>query len=174
LPAQLLWRYLVKKMTIREATINDTDAIWEIFEHVVKLGDTYAFDPDTPKADLPKYWFAPGMKSFVAEEGGNIIGSYFIKPNQPGLGNHIANCGYMVHPDARGKGVGGKLCSHSIAVAPVLGYKGIQFNLVVSTNTGAKRIWEQHGFKVIGTIPKGFKHKQLGFVDAYIMFLEIL
>lgn len=160
-------------MTIRAATTNDTDAIWEIFEQVIKPGDTYAFDPDMPKADFPKYWFAPGIKAFVAEENGLITGSYFIKPNQPGLGSHIANCGYMVHPDARGKGIGAKLCIHSIEIARKLGYKGIQFNLVVSTNTGAKKLWERHGFEVIGTIPDGFKHKQLGFVDAYIMFLAI-
>ena len=160
-------------MTIRAATINDTDAIWEIFEQVIKPGDTFAFHPETPKADFPKYWFGQGLKVFVAEEDGKITASYFIKPNQPGLGSHIANCGYMVQPSARGKGLGGKLCAHSIAIACELGYKGIQFNLVVSTNTAAKKLWEQHGFEIIGTIPNGFKHKQLGFVDAYIMFLAL-
>ena len=90
-------------MTIRQATSNDHDGIWEIFEQVVKTGDTYAFDPDSQREDLSKLWFAPGMKVFVAEEDGKILGTYFIKPNQPGLGAHIANCGYMVHPEARGR-----------------------------------------------------------------------
>jgi ribosomal protein S18 acetylase RimI-like enzyme len=158
---------------IREATINDRAAIWEIFEKVIQTGDTFVFDPQTPKEDLEKLWFAPGMNTYVAEENRKITGSYFIKPNQVGLGSHIANCGYMVHPDARGKGIGRELCDHSIFMAHKLGYKGIQFNIVVSTNITAVKLWEQSGFKIIGAIPGGFHHRELGYVDAYIMFREI-
>lgn len=160
-------------MTIREATTTDHDGIWEIFEQVIKTGDTYAFDPDTSKEDLPKLWFAPGMKVFVAEDNGKILGTYFIKPNQPALGSHIANCGYMVHPETRGRGLGKQMFNHSWAVAKEYGYKGMQFNLVVSTNKIAVQLWEKLGFKIIGTIPKGFNHRQLGHVDAYIMFREM-
>jgi len=160
-------------MTIREATINDHNAIWEIFEQVIKTGDTYAFDPDTPKEDLPKLWFAPGMKVYVTEENGKILGTYFIKPNQPGLGSHIANCGYMVHPETRGRGLGKLMFDHSWQVAKESGYKGMQFNFVVSTNQVAVQLWEKLGFRIIGTIPKGFNHKQLGYVDAYVMFRDI-
>jgi ribosomal protein S18 acetylase RimI-like enzyme len=160
-------------MTIREATDNDHDGIWKIFEQVVRVGDTYAFDPDTPKEDLPKLWFAPAMKVYVAEENGKISGTYFIKPNQPGLGAHIANCGYMVHPESRGRGLGKQLFDHSWLVAKESGYKGMQFNLVVSTNQIALQLWEKLGFRIIGTIPKGFNHLQLGYVDAYILFREI-
>lgn len=160
-------------MTIREATINDHDGIWEIFEQVIKPGDTYAFDPNSKREDLPKLWFAPGMKVYVAEENGKILGTYFIKPNQAGLGAHIANCGYMVHPEARGRGLGKQLFDHSWLVAKELDYKGMQFNFVVSTNRVAVKLWKKLGFKIIGTIPKGFNHQQLGYVDAYIMFREI-
>ena len=160
-------------MTIREATNNDHDGIWEIFEQVVKAGDTYAFDSDSQKEDLPRIWFAPTMKVYVAEEDGKILGSYFIKPNQPGLGAHIANCGYMVHPESRGRGLGKQLFDHSWLVAKESGYKGMQFNLVVSTNQVAVQLWEKSGFRIIGTIPNGFHHLQLGYVDAYIMFREI-
>jgi ribosomal protein S18 acetylase RimI-like enzyme len=79
----------------------------------------------------------------------------------------------MVHPDQRGKGIGGDLCRHSLQIAKVLGYRGMQFNLVVSTNTGAVALWQRLGFRIIGTIPGGFKHQKLGYVDAYIMFREI-
>jgi len=160
-------------MTIREATINDHDGIWEIFEQVIKPGDTYAFDPNSKREDLPKLWFALGMKVYVAEENGKILGTYFIKPNQAGLGAHIANCGYMVHPEARGRGLGKQLFDHSWLVAKELDYKGMQFNFVVSTNRVAVKLWKKLGFKIIGTIPKGFNHQQLGYVDAYIMFREI-
>jgi len=160
-------------MTIREATINDHDGIWEIFEQVIKPGDTYAFDPNSKREDLPKLWFAPGMKVYVAEENGKILGTYFIKPNQTGLGAHIANCGYMVHPEIRGRGLGKLMFDHSWAVAKESGYRGMQFNFVVSTNRVAVKLWEKLGFKIIGTIPKGFNHQKLGYVDAYIMFREI-
>jgi L-amino acid N-acyltransferase YncA len=160
-------------MIVREATINDQDAIWGIFETIVKDGDAYAFSPDTTKDDLPQIWLAPGMKTFVVEANGKVLGSYFIRPNQPGLGSHIANCGYIVHPEARGKGLGQQLCVHSIYTARQLGYKGMQYNLVVSTNLTAVNLWERCGFKIIGTIPKGFNHKTLGYVDAHIMFREI-
>jgi len=160
-------------MIIREATINDTDGIWGIFEAVIKTGDTFAFAPDTPKAEMQKLWFPPGAKTFVAEDDGKIAGSYFIKPNQPGLGSHIANCGYMVDPKERGKGIAGQMCAHSIQVAKELGYKALQYNLVVSTNVKAVKLWERSGFKIIGTIPGGFHHNTLGYVDAYIMFREV-
>jgi len=160
-------------MIIRKATPNDLQGIWKIFEIVIKTGDTFAFLPDTPFAELQKLWFAPGMNTFVAEENGEIIGSYFIKPNQPGLGSHIANCGYMVDPKERGKGIAGQMCAHSIQIAKELGYKGMQYNLVVSTNIKAVKLWEKCGFKIIGTIPGGFHHSTLGYVDAYIMFREV-
>jgi len=160
-------------MTIREADSNDVNGIWEIFEVVVTAGDTFAFDPGTSKEEMIKLWFAPAMRTYVAEEKGQIIGSYFIKPNQPGLGRHIANCGYIVHPEVRGKGIGALMCAHSLVKAKEMGYKGMQYNLVVSTNTKAVELWERSGFKIIGTIPRGFNHKKLGYVDAYIMFREI-
>lgn len=160
-------------MEIREATSNDHNNIWEIFERVVRAGDTYVFHPETPREDLDKLWFAPSMKTYVAEEDGKILGTYFIKSNQIGLGSHVANCGYMVHPDAQGKGVGKLLCTHSLEIAKELKYKAIQFNIVVSTNHVAVNLWKKFGFVIIGTIPKGFRHLQLGYVDAYIMFREI-
>jgi len=161
-------------MIIRKATINDLEEIWKIFETVIKTGDTFAFPPGTGKDELQKIWFAPGMNTFVAEDNGKITGSYFIRPNQPGLGSHIANCGFMVDPEVRAMGIGGQLCEHSIQIAKELGYKGIQYNLVVSTNEKAVKLWERFGFKIIGTIPGGFNHQEFGYVNAYIMFRAII
>jgi GNAT superfamily N-acetyltransferase len=163
-------------MIIRRADEEqDYDKVWEIFSNVIKTGDTYVFDPDTPKESLHKYWFADSMDTFVAvDDNGEILGTYFIKPNQIDLGNHIANCGYMVNPRFQGRGTGKLLCEHSIEFARDKGYLGIVFNIVVSTNKIAVDLWQRLGFKIIGTTPKGFRHKSLGLVDTYIMFRELV
>jgi GNAT superfamily N-acetyltransferase len=113
------------------------------------------------------------MTTFVAEEGGKIIGTYIIKPNQIDLGNHIANCGYMVSSNEKGKGIGKKLCEHSIQFAKEKGFSGIQFNVVISTNKVAIELWKKYGFQIIGVTPKGFRHSNLGLIDTYIMFKEL-
>ena len=160
-------------MNIRKATETDVDEIWGIFSRVIKTGDTYVFNPNTPKADLKKHWFADYMETYVIEENQQILGTYIIKPNQIDLGSHIANCSYMVNPNSQGKGIGKKLCEHSLKTAKENKFEGIQFNIVVSTNTGAIELWKKYGFKIIGTTPKGFKHSELGFVDTYIMYKDL-
>lgn len=161
-------------MEIRKANVvADLNGVWEIFSRVIAIGDTYVFAPDTPKSDLPKLWFADSMDTFVAVLDGEIVGTYFIKPNQPGLGSHIANCGYMVSPSHHGKGIGRLLCEHSQEYGKEQGYTGMQFNIVVSTNTVAVKLWQKLGFDIIGTTPKAFRHSALGLVDTYIMFKAI-
>jgi L-amino acid N-acyltransferase YncA len=162
-------------MIIRKAAIeSDYDGVWEIFLDVISGGDTFSFEPNTPKADLKKLWFADNMDTFVAlSDCGKVVGSYYVKPNQPGLGGHIANAGYMVHPDAKGKGIGQLMCQHSIDFAREKGFLGMQFNMVVSTNEVAVRIWKSFGFSIIGTVPKGFRHQRLGLVDTYIMYKNL-
>jgi len=161
-------------MNIRRADRHlDYDKVWEIFKTVISTGDTYVFDPNTPKESLQKYWFAENMDTFVAVDNDEILGTYFIRPNQIDLGDHIANCGYMVNPKYHGKGIGKILCQHSIDFAKENRFSGIQFNIVVSSNEGAVKLWERFGFKIIGTTPKGFRHSNLGLVDTYIMFKDL-
>lgn len=160
-------------MFIREATIEDYEQVWKIFSAVIKTGDTYVFEPDTPKSDLKKHWFAEYMTTFVIEESRQILGTYIIKPNQIGLGSHIANCSYMVSPEAQGQGIGKKLCEHSLQFARKSAYQAIQFNIVVSSNQSAIALWKKYGFEIIGTIPQAFKHLDLGLVDAYMMYKSL-
>ena len=161
-------------MNIRRADRHlDYDKVWEIFKTVISTGDTYVFDPNTPKESLQKYWFADNMDTFVAGDNDEILGTYFIRPNHIDLGDHIANCGYMVNPKYHGKRIGKILCQHSIDFAKEKRFSGIQFNIVVSSNEGAVKLWERFGFKIIGTTPKGFRHSNLGLVDTYIMFKDL-
>ncbi len=156
-------------ITIRKADNNDFEDIWKIFHEVIKSMDTYAFYPDTSKEEAYKIWMAPGNKTYVALIGDDIVGTYYIKSNQPGLGSHVANAAYMVHPQKQGYGIGKAMALHSMAEAKNSGFVAMQFNFVVSTNKNAVDLWRKMGFQIIGTSPKSFKHPTLGYVDTYIM-----
>ena len=160
-------------MKIREAIIDDHDGIWEIFSRVIESGDTFAYSPKTSKEEFEKLWFGPNMKTFVFIHSNKVQGLYWIRANQPGLGSHIANAAYIVHPDSRGIGIGDKLCKHSLETAAINGFKAMQYNIVVSTNNVAVSLWQRNGFQIIGTIPNGFRHLKLGYVDAFIMYREL-
>ena len=157
-------------LAIRPATENDRDIIWEIFRATIAAGDTFVFDADTPRETALSYWCAPDAATFVAEQDGRVVGSYLLRPNQPGLGAHVANAGYMVAPGARGLGIGRAMGEHSLAEARRRGYRAMQFNFVVSTNESAVHLWRDLGFEIVGTLPGAFHHAEKGFVDVYVMF----
>jgi L-amino acid N-acyltransferase YncA len=164
----------VTPIHVRRAVPDDWPAIWSIFSAVVGAGDTYTFAPDTSEAEARRLWIGDGFITCVAEREGDIVGTYLVKPNQPGLGAHVANAGYMVRPDAFGGGIGAALCEHSLAEARAAGYRAMQFNAVVSTNTRAVELWKRLGFRIIGTVPEGFRHARLGYVDLHIMHRTLI
>ncbi len=157
-------------MTIREATRTDFDAIWPIFNEIASAGDTYAYEPDTSKDQAHKLWMDQPRLTFVAEEKGEILGTYYIKTNQAGPGRHVCNCGYMVSSNARGKGLATAMCTHSQEIARELGYKAMQFNFVAESNEGAIRLWNKLGFETVGRLPKAFNHPTKGSVAALVMY----
>jgi len=157
-------------MILRPANQSDEDPIWEIFHAVIAPGDTYVFDPQMSRSDALAYWFRSDTHTYVAESDGQIVGTYILKPNQPALGSHVANAAFMVSPTARGLGIGRRMGEHCLDEARRLGFRAMQFNFVVSTNESAVRLWQQLGFSIVGTLPEVFRHSQLGFVDAYVMF----
>jgi L-amino acid N-acyltransferase YncA len=159
-----------RSLTIREATNRDRDAIWEIFRATVAPGDAFVYDPNTPREEAEAYWFAKGTRTYVAEQEGKVIGSYILRPNRPGLGNHVSNAGFMVDPAARRLGVGRAMGEHALEEARRLGYSAMQFNFVIATNESAVRLWQQLGFRIVGTLPGAFRHSRKGLVDAYVMF----
>jgi len=157
-------------MKIRETKKEDWDSIWPIFHEIVKAGDTYAYDPNTSKEQGEKIWLDIPRKTFVFEENGKILATYYIKTNQAGPGDHVCNCGYMVSPLSRGPGLATTMCEHSQKVAIELGYQAMQFNFVASSNEGAVRLWKKLGFEIVGCLPKAFNHPTLSYVDALIMY----
>lgn len=156
-------------LSIRPARPRDFASIWPIFRSVIAAGDTYAYAPDTSMSEARRIWMDPPAQPFVAEQDGRVVGTYALRPNQPGLGDHVGNCGYMTHPDARGRGIGSAMCAHSLGVARERGYGALQFNFVVASNEGAIRLWRKHGFEIVGRVPGAFRHPTLGLVDVLIM-----
>ena len=160
-------------MLIREATANDGDAIWKILEPVIRGGDTYTLPADMTCADALAYWKSPGHEVFVAEENGEILGTYYLRANQKGGGAHVANCGYMTAPWASGRGVARAMCQHSLEHAKTRGFRAMQFNFVVSSNERAVRLWQSMGFEIVGRLPAAFVHPTLGPVDALVMYRQL-
>jgi L-amino acid N-acyltransferase YncA len=161
-------------LEIRAAKEADRDAVWNIFHAVIAAGDTYAFAPKMKRAEALAYWFRANTRTYVAESDGHVVGTYILKPNQPALGSHIANAAFMVAPTARGLGVGRKMGEHCLSEARRLGFRAMQFNFVVSTNTSAIHLWQQLGFKIVGTLPGAFCHPEKGYVDVYVMFCSLV
>jgi L-amino acid N-acyltransferase YncA len=157
-------------MNIRPADQRDFEGMWPIFSEIVATGTTYAFSPETRRDEAFAYWFGAGVRSYVAEDREGIVGMYRLVANQPGLGSHVANASFMVSPAHEGKGVGSAMGLHCLREAKRAGFKAMQFNLVISTNEAAVSLWKKLGFSIVGTLPKAFRHQQLGYVNAYIMY----
>lgn len=158
-------------LTIRPADKGrDKPAIWNILQPIIRAGETYPLPCDMTEKAAMAYWLSSLHTAFVAEDDGDIIGTYYIRPNNSGGGAHISNCGFMVDLNAQGKGVARTMCAHALDYAVAEGYKGMQFNFVVATNVGAIGLWTSFGFETLCRLPKVFDHPKDGLVDALVMF----
>ncbi|MEP6765542.1 MAG: GNAT family N-acetyltransferase [Gemmatimonadaceae bacterium] len=156
-------------MNIRRATESDWPNMWPIMRAVVAGGDTYMLAPDCSETEAREYWMGIPLETYIAEDNGEVVGTYAMRVNQRGLGSHVANAGYMVRPGNFGKGIGAALCKHSLEMARAQGFLAMQFNAVVSTNARAVALWQRMGFAIVGTVPKAYLHSALGYVDIYVM-----
>jgi GNAT superfamily N-acetyltransferase len=151
-------------LAIRPATAADQAAIWALLEPVIRGGEEFAVPRDGTLSDALAYWSPPGAEVFVAEDAGQVVGSYCLRPNHRGGGAHVANCGYVTALHARA------MCRHSLDRARARGFRAMQYNLVVSTNERAVRLWQAMGFSIVGRLPGAFAHPTLGDVDAFVMY----
>jgi L-amino acid N-acyltransferase YncA len=149
-------------MQIRPATPQDAPAIWSIIGPVIRAGETYTLNPAMGEAEALAYWLGADKQTFVAEDKGAVLGTYYLRANQAGGGGHVANCGYMTSPAARGKGLARAMCAHSLDLARAEGFRAMQFNFVVSTNEAAVHLWQAMGFAIVGRLPGAFRHPARG------------
>lgn len=157
----------------RLAKPTDHKALWEIIRPIIRKGGTYVFSPDSSEQEMMAYWLGTDKSTFVAEMDGKIVGTFYLKPNQPGLGNHVCNAGFMVDEKESGKGIGRKMGLFALAEAKKSGYLAMQFNFVVSTNQAAVKLWQSLGFDIIGEIPEAYRHAEKGLVGVYVMFRRV-
>jgi ribosomal protein S18 acetylase RimI-like enzyme len=144
--------------------------VWELLEPVFRAGETFPHHPAITEAEAQQAWLEQNQAVMVAVDvAGALVGTYYLRPNSLTLGAHVANAGYVVADHCRRQGIGSRLCQHSLNEARRLGFRAMQFNLVVSTNTAGIGCWQRNGFQVVGTLPGAFRHKQLGYVDALVM-----
>lgn len=165
-------------ITITPITAADFQRFWPIFQAIVAAEETYAIDPQIGYEAAYALWCqqpqSTWQSTWVASYRGEVLGSYYVKPNAAGPGQHVCNCGYMVAPQARGKGVARAMCLHSQQLAIDSGYLAMQFNAVVATNEAAVHLWQSLGFRIVGTVPHAYRHRRLGLVDTHVMYKALV
>jgi L-amino acid N-acyltransferase YncA len=154
---------------IRAPNAGDHDAIWAILEPVIRAGETLAVPRDYSREQALALWLAPDRTVRLLEEDGIVLGIFYIRANQQGGGAHVANAGYVTATQARGRGVARRMCAASLDLARTQGYRAMQFNFVISTNSRAVELWQAMGFSIVGRLPAAFNHPTQRFVDAYVM-----
>lgn len=160
-------------LVIRPCGPDDLDQVWSILEPVLRAGDTYALPDDWSREEALAFWTMPAHQVFVAEQDGQILGTYYLQANQKGGGSHVSNCGFVTASHAVGRGVARTMCSHALEQAKAQGFRAMQFNFVVASNSRAVALWKSFGFSVVGTLPEAFRHPMLGYVDALVMFKRL-
>ena len=158
--------------TIRRAEPDDLDAMWAVFQPLLAAGDAFPFGPTFEKSTFQLHWFG-SHAAYVAEMGGEVVGIYKLGANYPDHGAHVASATYAVDVNRQGKGIGRALVEHSLQQARAQGFLAMQFNYVVSTNLPAMRLYERLGFQIAGRLPRAFRHRTLGLVDAVVLFREL-
>lgn len=161
------------QIIFRKATLADRQALWQIIQPVIRRGGTYVFSPDSDEEKMMGYWLGSDKQTYVAEIEGKIVGTFFIKDNQPDLGNHVCNAGFIVDPNTAGQGIGRQMGLFALSEAKRLGYQAMQFNFVVSTNSHAVHLWQSLGFQIIGEVPDAYRHSERGLVSALVMYQKL-
>ena len=164
----------MRELTIRETGQGDGAAITSLVLPVFRAGETYTVAPEISAAEALAYWTAPEKTVFLCESvDGEVLGTYYIRANAGGGGDHVCNCGYITAGAARGQGVARAMLAHSLDMARNMGFRAMQYNFVVATNTRAVETWTRAGFRTVGRLPGAFRHPSEDYVDALVMWKDL-
>jgi L-amino acid N-acyltransferase YncA len=156
------------ELSIRPALFADQEHVWQTLEPTIRAGESIALDENMTRAGALQYWFSPTHEVFVAEQEGTVVGTYYLRANQGGSA-HVADSLYVVSPAATGRGIAQAMCEHSLNHARARGFLALQLNFVLSSEERRLKLWQRAGFKIVGTLPKAFRHPSLGLIDAFVL-----
>ena len=144
----------------------DLPALNRIWNEVVEDGVAFPQE-ELLDAESGAAFFAEQTHTAVAEDRqiGHIYGLYILHPNNVGRCGHICNASYAVEREARGLHIGEKLVSDCLEQGRAHGFRILQFNAVVASNTHARHLYERLGFQPLGPIPGGFRMKDGHYED---------
>lgn len=162
-------------MQIRTATLDDWPSIWPFMSRIVADGETFSWDRDIREDQARAWWFPepPGRTVVAVADDGAVVGTAVSGPNHGGPAAHVATASFMVDPDRSGQGIGRALGEHVLDRARADGFRAMQFNAVVESNTRAVALWRLLGFEILTTVPEAFDHPTDGYVGLHIMYRRL-
>lgn len=160
-------------LIIRQMAKDEFDKVWPFYSAIIRAGKTYSYPPDLTFEQGRDIWFAEGKTPFIAEIDGEAVGTFYLRSNQLGLGDHVANGGFMVAPQHIGKGYGTQMGEAMVEEARKAGYHGMQFNFIVVDNEPSLRVWKKLGFEIVGTVPDAFRHSEKGLMSVHILYRKL-
>ena len=164
---------MAEALAIRPAGGTDRQAVSAIIGPIIAAGETYALPRDWSAEQALAFWFMPGHEVFLAEVGGEVLGTFYIQANNQGGGAHVANAGFATAGHATGRGIARSMGRFALAHAKARGFHAMQFNFVISSNAAAVHLWTSLGFETLCRLPGAFAHPALGYVDALLMFRRL-
>ena len=161
---------------IEPARAEHWPGIWPIIRDVTVAGDAYPYPTDLDEEAGRAIWSEqpPGLTVVAVDADGTVLGTAKMGPNRTGPGAHVSTASFMVAAAARGRGVGRALGEYALVWARDQGYRSMQFNAVVETNTVAVKLWQDLGFDIVGTVPEAFRHPTQGYVGLHLMFQRLV
>jgi DNA-binding MarR family transcriptional regulator/L-amino acid N-acyltransferase YncA len=151
----------------------DEEGLYEIFQDVVDSGSQFPYECRSIQEFRRQFFNSNGRVYVCRSLAQEVIGGFYIRSNFPGRSSHIANAAYMIRNIYRGKGIGSLLVKASLHLAKGMGFQAMQFNMVLSQNTIAIKLYQKLGFNIIGTIPQAVRNPDGSYQDGYLMHREL-
>lgn len=170
LHAKLGWSGVI----LRPFQQEDEAELHGIFREVVDTGAQFPYESNS-KEEFHLQFFGPGSMVHVCQNSSTkeVVGGFYLKPNYSGRSNHIANAAYMMKGNCRGQGIGTLLIKASLEIAKEQGFRAMQFNMVLSQNISAIRLYQKLGFNIVGTLPRAVRNPDGSYQDGYVLHREL-
>ena len=160
-------------MLIRSYEKKDLKEMTAIWNEVVEDGVAFPQEDILDETTGAAFFAEQSYCGVATDDNGSVVGLYILHPNNIGRCGHICNASYAVASDCRGMHIGEALVRDCIQAAGQLGFRILQFNAVVETNTAARRLYEKIGFHQLGVIPKGFRMKDGHYENICPYYIEL-